>query len=131
MPFYQKQGEIPPKRHIQFRNEKNDLLWEELISREGFSSIYSNVYHKNPPTAIEAIGELKRPLYKESELVADKEYVIKKLGFTEKEFDEIMNNYYSILNDIWLYITTWISTMIWTKSSISSCLIVTSISISS
>ena len=40
---------------------------------------------------IYAIGELKRPLYKESELVADKEYVIKKLGFIEKEFDEIMN----------------------------------------
>jgi len=60
MPFYQKHGEIPPKRHIQFRSEKNELLWEELISREGFSSIYSNVYHKNPPTAIESIGELKR-----------------------------------------------------------------------
>ena len=60
MPFYQKQGEIPPKRHIQFRSEKNELLWEELISRKGFSSIYSNVYHKNPPTAIESIGELKR-----------------------------------------------------------------------
>ena len=57
MPFYQKKGQVPEKRHIQFRNENNDLYWEELISREGFSSIYSNTYHKNPPTAIEKIGE--------------------------------------------------------------------------
>ncbi|MFL2983639.1 MAG: homogentisate 1,2-dioxygenase [Candidatus Neomarinimicrobiota bacterium] len=55
MPFYQKQGQIPSKRHIQFKNEKNELLWEELISRGGFSNIYSNVYHKNPPTSIKAI----------------------------------------------------------------------------
>ena len=59
MPFYQKQGNIPPKRHIQFRNNKNELLWEELISRGGFSGIYSNVYHKTPPTSIEAIGEIE------------------------------------------------------------------------
>ena len=58
MPFYQKQGEIPTKRHIQFRNNDNALLWEELISREGFSNIYSNVYHRNPPTSIEEVGEL-------------------------------------------------------------------------
>jgi len=59
MPFYQKQGKIPSKRHIQFKNEKNEFLWEELISRGGFSNIYSNVYHKNPPTSIEAIGDIK------------------------------------------------------------------------
>ena len=57
MPFYQKRGQIPEKRHIQFRNKNNNLYWEELISREGFSSIYSNIYHENPPTAIEKIGE--------------------------------------------------------------------------
>ena len=57
MPFYQKRGEIPTKRHIQFRNNDNKLFWEELISREGFSNIYSNVYHKNPPTSIEKMGD--------------------------------------------------------------------------
>ena len=57
MPFYQKKGQVPEKRHIQFRNKNNDLYWEELISREGFSSIYSNTYHNNPPTAIEKIGQ--------------------------------------------------------------------------
>ena len=60
MPFYQKRGDIPSKRHIQFKNEKNQLFWEELISRGGFSNIYSNVYHKNPPTAIKSIGDIKK-----------------------------------------------------------------------
>ena len=58
MPFYRKEGKVPNKRHTQFRNSEGDLYWEELISRSGFSGIYSNVYHKNPPTAIETIGEL-------------------------------------------------------------------------
>ena len=56
MPFYQKRGEVPEKRHIQFRDGDGNLYWEELVSREGFSSIYSNVYHINPPTAVNKVG---------------------------------------------------------------------------
>ena len=41
MPFYQKRGEIPVKRHTQFLNDDKELYWEELISRGGFSHIYS------------------------------------------------------------------------------------------
>ena len=57
MPFYQKQGQLPNKRHIQFRDKDNNLYWEELVSREGFSYIYSNLYHLNPPTKVEMIGK--------------------------------------------------------------------------
>ena len=60
MPFYQKNGKIPSKRHVQFRNQSNNLIWEELVSRNGFSGIYSNLYHRNPPTAIREIGKLKK-----------------------------------------------------------------------
>ncbi len=60
MPFYQKRGKIPNKRHIQFRDSKQNLYWEELISRKGFSGIYSNIYHTHPPTAIEVIGTLNK-----------------------------------------------------------------------
>ncbi len=60
MPFYQKRGDIPTKRHTQFRDDSGNLYWEELISREGFSHIYSNVYHVYPPTSVEAVGELKK-----------------------------------------------------------------------
>ena len=60
MPFYQKRGRIPTKRHIQFRDENGNLYWEELISRGGFSNIYSNVYHIHPPTSVETIGEFNK-----------------------------------------------------------------------
>jgi homogentisate 1,2-dioxygenase len=60
MPFYQTRGEIPTKRHTQFRDNNGNLYWEELISREGFSHMYSNVYHVYPPTSVEAVGELKK-----------------------------------------------------------------------
>ena len=60
MPFYQKRGAIPNKRHIQFRDNSGNLYWEELISREGFSHMYSNVYHTHPPTGVEAVGEMKK-----------------------------------------------------------------------
>ena len=60
MPFYQTRGEIPTKRHTQFRDNTGNLYWEELISREGFSHMYSNVYHIYPPTGVEAIGKLKK-----------------------------------------------------------------------
>ena len=56
MPFYQKRGQIPKKRHIQFKDASGNLYWEELVSREGFSHMYSNIYHVNPPTAITKIG---------------------------------------------------------------------------
>ena len=58
MPFYQKHGKLPDKRHIQFRDDDGNLYWEELISREGFSHIYSNVYHLKPPTAINKVGDV-------------------------------------------------------------------------
>ncbi|MBE0649777.1 MAG: homogentisate 1,2-dioxygenase [Bacteroidales bacterium] len=57
MPHYQKQGEIPPKRHTQFRKEDGTLYAEELVSTEGFSDIFSIVYHEFPPTRILKIGK--------------------------------------------------------------------------
>ena len=60
MPFYQIQGKIPNKRHIQFRSPNGDLYYEELISRKGFSSLYSNVYHINPPTTIKKVGQFQK-----------------------------------------------------------------------
>jgi homogentisate 1,2-dioxygenase len=58
MPFYQSRGHLPNKRHIQFRDDEENLYWEELISREGFSHIYSNVYHVHPPTAVKKVGKI-------------------------------------------------------------------------
>ncbi len=56
MPFYHKSGEIPAKRHTQFRKSNGSLYSEELVSTEGFSSVYSLVYHCHPPTLVKAMG---------------------------------------------------------------------------
>lgn len=59
MPFYLKKGSVPNKRHTQHRDKKGNLYQEELISREGFSDIYSNAYHIHPPTRISNYGKFK------------------------------------------------------------------------
>lgn len=57
MPFYHRLGQIPQKRHTQFRKPDGSLYAEELISTEGFSSLYSLVYHCHPPTLVKEIEE--------------------------------------------------------------------------
>lgn len=52
MPHYIKVGELPAKRHTQFRKSDGTLYAEQLFSTEGFSSDYSLLYHIHPPTAI-------------------------------------------------------------------------------
>lgn len=59
MPFYVQQGAIPPKRHIQHRDKNGNLYYEELVSRQGFSHIYSNVYHIHPPTRVQRMGKFE------------------------------------------------------------------------
>jgi homogentisate 1,2-dioxygenase len=53
--YYHRLGKIPPKRHTQFRQPDGSLYREELVSSEGFSGIYSNLYHVFPPTRIQAL----------------------------------------------------------------------------
>lgn len=57
MPHYQVRGIIPHKRHITFRKDDGSLFAEELVSTEGFSDLYSLVYHHFPPTKVLEMGE--------------------------------------------------------------------------
>lgn len=57
MSVYHKQGKIPNKRHIVFRQETGALYHEELFGTEGFSSTSSLVYHLRPPTRVQQIGK--------------------------------------------------------------------------
>ncbi|XZF15099.1 homogentisate 1,2-dioxygenase [Chitinophagaceae bacterium MMS25-I14] len=52
MPHYYSLGNIPHKRHTQFRKPDGGLYSEQLFSTEGFSSNYSLLYHIHPPTRI-------------------------------------------------------------------------------
>lgn len=57
MPHYYSLGQIPAKRHVQFRRPDGGLYSEELVSSEGFASMGTLIYHVHPPTVIDAIGE--------------------------------------------------------------------------
>jgi homogentisate 1,2-dioxygenase len=52
MPYYRVVGDVPRKRHVQFRKPDGGLYAEELMGEEGFSSDSSLLYHRHLPTAI-------------------------------------------------------------------------------
>jgi homogentisate 1,2-dioxygenase len=57
MPSYQSLGHVPPKRHTQFRKPDGSLYSEELFGEEGFSGVYSLLYHQHPPTRVSRIAK--------------------------------------------------------------------------
>src|ERR1700747_1497022 len=52
MPYYNKLGTIPHKRHTQFRKADGGLFSEQLFSTEGFSNDSSLLYHYHPSTQV-------------------------------------------------------------------------------
>ncbi len=67
---YHTLGNIPQKRHTQFRKPDGSLYHEQLFSTEGFSNTLSLLYHCNPPTQILQVGD---PISLEPQLVHDKQ----------------------------------------------------------
>jgi homogentisate 1,2-dioxygenase len=62
MPFYQRLGDVPRKRHIQFR-DNGTLLTEEVMGMEGFVGMESILYHLQSPCRVMKVDdfdELKR-----------------------------------------------------------------------
>ncbi len=65
MPYFRSVGEVPHKRHTQFRRPDGALYTEELQGEEGFSAEHSLLYHRWMPTAIvaaEAVEAEPQPL---------------------------------------------------------------------
>jgi homogentisate 1,2-dioxygenase len=58
MPFYQRLGDVPRKRHIQFR-DNGTLLTEEVMGLEGFSGNESILYHLTSPCRVEKLGDFE------------------------------------------------------------------------
>ncbi|MCC5787605.1 MAG: homogentisate 1,2-dioxygenase [Phycisphaerales bacterium] len=52
MPYYTKLGNLPRKRHVQFRRPDGALYSEELFGTEGFVGPTSTLYHIHPPTQV-------------------------------------------------------------------------------
>ncbi len=71
MPRYVQLGEVPAKRHTQFRQPDGSLYFEEVFGTKGFSGIASILYHANLPTQIaeyKFIGSLKPEIAAEEPL---------------------------------------------------------------
>jgi homogentisate 1,2-dioxygenase len=63
MPYYRQVGEVPRKRHTQFRQPDGSLYSEELMGVEGFSSDSALLYHEHAPTAIVDSQLFDAPVY--------------------------------------------------------------------
>ena len=64
MPYYRQVGNVPRKRHTQFRKPDGTLYAEELMGVEGFSSDSSLLYHQNLPTAIVSSDVFEAPTFR-------------------------------------------------------------------
>ena len=69
MPYYTTIGQIPPKRHTQFRRPDGGLYSEEVFGTEGFVGPTSTIYHIHPPTQVTGWNPLysTKPEYVETD----------------------------------------------------------------
>ncbi len=58
MPFYHKLGQIPHKRHTQFRKPDGGLYREEVMGLEGFSGLQSILYHHYLPPRVQNFEDM-------------------------------------------------------------------------
>ncbi|MFB0986257.1 MAG: homogentisate 1,2-dioxygenase [Phycisphaerales bacterium] len=69
MPYYTTLGQLPRKRHVQFRRPDGALYSEEVFGTEGFVGPTSTIYHIHPPTQVTGWKTLysTKPEYVETE----------------------------------------------------------------
>jgi N-acetyl sugar amidotransferase len=68
---------------------------------------FSSLIRNDEITRDQALAEINKPLYTPTELRQEKEYILKKLGFTEKEFDAMMKepprSHLDYKSDDWMF----------------------------
>jgi homogentisate 1,2-dioxygenase len=95
MPIYHTLGDIPSKRHTVFRQPNGKLYAEELVSTEGFSGMYSLVYHTHPPTIVKELGT---PYSVEPKIAKEKHLRhTSLLGFNVKPEDDYLKSRKAVL----------------------------------
>jgi homogentisate 1,2-dioxygenase len=60
MTYYHRLGEVPHKRHTQFRKPDGSLYHEEVMGVHGFAGAQSILYHLRPPTRVERVELVER-----------------------------------------------------------------------
>jgi len=95
MPFYHKLGNIPSKRHIQFRQPDGSLYQEQLFGTVGFDGMSSLLYHIHPPTVVNDILESKNIA---PEIAVDKNMTMRSLqGFNVQPTDDFLESRVPVL----------------------------------
>jgi len=90
MPIYHKLGQMPQKRHTQFRKPDGNIYYEQLFGTEGFSGMSSLLYHTHRPTMIKNIGKTvdMKPEVAEAKNIAPRRL----LGFRVKPQDDFLDS---------------------------------------
>jgi homogentisate 1,2-dioxygenase len=102
MPHFQSRGRVPAKRHTVFRKDDGQMYAEELVSTEGFSDVYSIVYHAYPPTMVKSIGE---PLDVKPKVATEKNLQNRSFqGFKINPADDFLESrkYVLVNNDVYI-----------------------------
>ena len=58
MTYYHRLGNVPHKRHTQFRKADGSLHHEEVLGIHGFAGIQSILYHLHPPTRVRSLEDV-------------------------------------------------------------------------
>ena len=95
MPFYHKLGNIPHKRHIQFRKPDGSLYYEQLFGTIGFDGMSTNSYHEQRPTQVKEIGKQYNVAPKIAKANNIKSYRLK--GFQVKPENDFLESRKTIL----------------------------------
>ncbi|MEJ6791299.1 MAG: homogentisate 1,2-dioxygenase [Lacinutrix sp.] len=97
MPFYHKLGNIPPKRHTQFRKENGSLYYEQLFGTIGFNGMSTNSYHEQRPTQVK---EIKKQ-YSVAPKIAKKNHMqsYRLKGFQVKPEDDYLESRKAVLTN--------------------------------
>lgn len=80
MPAYHRLGQIPPKRHTQFRKPDGSLYAEELFGTEGFSGNYSILYYHYPPTRVKTVEQFATVKHEEWDEGVQRHHHLKTAG---------------------------------------------------
>lgn len=100
MPLYHTLGEIPHKRHTQFRKPNGELYYEELFGTVGFAGMSSLLYHTHRPTMVKKIGTPKS--VKPKVAIANNMESLKLKGWNVPPADDFLESRKTILtnNDV-------------------------------
>jgi homogentisate 1,2-dioxygenase len=106
VPFYKRLGEIPKKRHTQFRKSDGSLYYEQVMGTKGFSGIQSILYHHHPPTKVSQIqtGEKKVIQVEEREKLQHRHFMTKEWKLGQDAIEG--RRYYLVNEDVQLGLCT-------------------------